>query len=691
MRAVSIARFQQILRKSFPNDHGFLKENRNKMGKLCRFSSSSDVEISVFDSLSEKCMPIKSDEIVKGQGGDIKGLAWYTCGPTVYDSAHLGHARTYLLLDFIQRAMLYHHKLQCVTAQHSPPLPPIFIMNITDVDDKILIRAKELNVSPLDLAKKYEKEFFEDMDALNVMRPTIITRVSEHVESSIIPYIEKIISNDMAYITNDGSVYFDVRAFEENSGYTNRYGKLVHRNKEETFFEWNENNNQNEKISSEKKDPRDFVLWKSRNNNEEDLSWNSPWSVGRPGWHIECSAMIESTMKQFKNHTIHIHAGGVDLKFPHHSNEIAQAEAYRDEAFFKDRKEWIPHWIHTGHLHINGLKMSKSLKNFITIRDMLVSDTNNSSLDSPADDFRCWCLGLSGSYRGPATYSKSRLVEASVARKKILRFLLDGEQWIKMSRETADIATVPWSELDYDLVQESVECETKIHQALLGSSTGDFDGPTILATMIKMAESGTKYIADVSEGSASTYPVNRMLNTLRQYLSVLGFTAKTVRAGIQNEMELHSISNDKLVEEIVKFRKSIRDIALHNLNGDSVKDVCKEILSLCDKFRDQNLPSSGIQVFDSDEINDRGWRYYVPVVSDGGSVPPKAPSISNIDKNEVTVNDMFRVGQYEAMFSAYDSSGFPTHNIDGSELSKRMIKKLSKKREGYRRRLENRV
>jgi hypothetical protein len=145
------------------------------------------------------------------------------------------------------------------------------------------------------------------------------------------------------------------------------------------------------------------------------------------------------------------------------------------------------------------------------------------------------------------------------------------------------------------------------------------------------------------------------------------------------------------VEEIVKFRKSIRDIALHNLNGDSVKDVCKEILSLCDKFRDQNLPSSGIQVFDSDEINDRGWRYYVPVVSDGGSVPPKAPSISNIDKNEVTVNDMFRVGQYEAMFSAYDSSGFPTHNIDGSELSKRMIKKLSKKREGYRRRLENRV
>lgn len=635
-------------------------------------------------------MPIKSEEIIKGEGEKVKGLAWYTCGPTVYDSAHLGHARTYVSLDFIQRAMLYHHNLQCATMQSNPPPPPIFIMNITDVDDKILLRAKELNVSPLDLAKKYEKEFFDDMDALNVMRPTIVTRVSEHVESSIIPYIEKIISNDMAYITSDGSVYFNVRAFEEFSGNMNRYGKLAHRNKEETFFEWNESNNQNDTLSNEKKDPRDFVLWKSRNNNTEELSWKSPWSVGRPGWHIECSAMIDSTMKQFSNHNIHVHAGGVDLKFPHHTNEIAQAEAYRDKAFLRGRKEWIPHWIHTGHLHINGLKMSKSLKNFITIKDILASDANGSSLDSSADDFRCWCLGLSGSYRGPATYSESRLIEANVARKKILRFLLDGELWIKRSKESIDVTTLPWSDLDYDLVQESVKSETTIHRALFGAASGDFDGPKILATMIHMAEYGTSYIADVGDGTASTYPLERMLKTLRRCLSILGFTDKTVRAGLETDVEHYSRSNEKLVEEIVQFRKSIRDAALRNLKHHDVQNVCKEILNICDKFRDQNLPSVGIQVFDSDEMENRGWRYYLPGVPDDGNVPSKAPSIDQFDKSQLTAENMFRVGQYKGIFSAYDDSGFPTRTIDGSELSKRMIKKLTKKREVYRQKLEDR-
>ena len=351
-----------------------------------------------------------------------KGYVWYTCGPTVYDDAHLGHARTYVCLDILQRALLHSHALF-----HQRP-KPIFIMNITNVDDKILNRAKERNVHPIALAQKYEAEFWEDMDSLNVMRPTIVTRVTDHVEDSIIPYIETIMAGGMAY-ERKGSVYFDVKAFEagqeEGQGRVNQYGKLAPHVQTTAAFhkqasEGDGDDAEAEAESDLKRDSRDFVLWKGRDGNsskEEPLIWNSPWGPGRPGWHIECSAMIESTMQKFqKTHQMYFHAGGVDLKFPHHTNEIAQAEAYHSslrasnnnsdkQTCCEERgREWIPHWIHTGHLHIEGRKMSKSLKNFITIRELLAQNdvvpnsdgttTHSSILESPADDFRTWCLGL---------------------------------------------------------------------------------------------------------------------------------------------------------------------------------------------------------------------------------------------------------------------------------------------------------
>jgi cysteinyl-tRNA synthetase len=733
------------------------------------FTGRNFSSLTLYDSLSESykslplSIPLSMSKEPKGESlfesstsKPELGLAWYTCGPTVYDSAHLGHARTYVSLDIIQRALLHNHKLQLSiqnsqSKQHlekgvTPIPPPIFIMNVTDVDDKILTRAKEQNIPPLQLARKFEQEFWEDMDALNVMRPTVVTRVTDHIESSIIPYIEKIERNGMAYVIDDDGVYFDVRAFESIKGCLNRYGKLssLKRESEEgdddTFFAWDnaDNEDREEKAgnSSPKKDPRDFVLWKRResvdteshdddsnsnsNSKREELCWDSPWGKGRPGWHIECSAMIESTMQAFDQYKIHVHAGGVDLKFPHHTNEIAQAEAYMHP---RNEEEWIPHWVHTGHLHIDGLKMSKSLKNFITIRDILETtsegefcdnEDTSSSFHSPADDFRLWCLGLSGSYRGPATYSKSRLVEAKVTREKILRFLIDGEQWLRQSKssENCNTYSANWTNEDHDLVQLASTCQVSCHRALLGLSSNsqegsevttcddfDFDGSSYLKSTIDLAEAGSRHTAEALTGERPLYPVEHALGVLRDCLAIVGFSDDTVRAGLSRKLEDNIVGgNEALVNELVEFRSTIREEALDCLqNSNTSKDsqaaaLSKMLLKTCDDLRDKNLPAIGIEVFDAGDTSPT-WRFGAPTsrtsfpsepdmeMKENNDEKRKRPDISATQ--DTNMANFFRVGRHEGSFLAFDCDGVPTHNADGSELSRRMLKKLVKKRDAF--------
>ena len=274
-------------------------------------------------------------------------VTWYMCGPTVYDSSHLGHAKTYICFDIIRRLMTdyfgYNVKL---------------CMNITDIDDKIIARSNEQKRDWNELSRHWETEFFKDMEALNVRLPNVITRVSEYVPE-IITFIDQIVKNGYAYESN-GSVYFDVLKFANEPNHT--YAKL-----EPTSFGDAQKLKEGEGALSaategDKRNAQDFALWKKSKPGEP--LWESPWGPGRPGWHIECSAMAHEIFKEFP---IDIHSGGCDLRFPHHDNELAQSEAYYG------CDNWIRHFWHTGHLHIDNLKMSKSLKNFLTIRDILAN------------------------------------------------------------------------------------------------------------------------------------------------------------------------------------------------------------------------------------------------------------------------------------------------------------------------------
>ena len=264
---------------------------------------------------------------------DENNVRMYVCGPTVYDRAHLGNARPAVVFDVLYRLLKIFYKN--VT----------YVRNITDVDDKIYKSAKEKNISIKELTKTTIEYYHEDMRALNVLDPDIEPLATDHI-IEMIEVIKKLIENKNAYVS-DGHVYFDVSSFEN-------YGVLSKKNLKDLI------SGVRIDISELKKNSLDFVLWKPVDENF-DVGWDSPWGKGRPGWHIECSAMSLKYLGEYFD----IHGGGIDLVFPHHENEIAQSCALRNGKFM------AKYWIHNGHLNVNGVKMSKSLGNFFTVRDIL--------------------------------------------------------------------------------------------------------------------------------------------------------------------------------------------------------------------------------------------------------------------------------------------------------------------------------
>lgn len=338
----------------------------------------------------------RKDEFVPIEKNKVK---MYSCGPTVYNYFHIGNARPFIIFDTLRNYLEYRG------------YEVTFVQNFTDVDDKIINRANEEGISPLEVADKYIKEYFVDADGLGIRRASVHPRVTECIED-IIEFIEELIQKGHAYEI-DGDVYYDTKSFDG-------YGKLSRQNMEEL------NAGARIDVDDRKKSPSDFALWKKKK--EGEIGWISPWGEGRPGWHIECSVMS----RKYLGDTIDIHSGGQDLIFPHHENEIAQSEG-------RSGKEFAHYWLHNGYININNQKMSKSLNNFFTAREI------SEVIDLEIVRF----FLLSAQYRNPVNFSQDLLDAAKSGMERLyntkhkVEFLLEQAQDMIKEDEKEFVSKLP--------------------------------------------------------------------------------------------------------------------------------------------------------------------------------------------------------------------------------------------------------
>lgn len=334
----------------------------------------------------------KKEEFVPLREGEVR---IYSCGPTVYDYFHVGNARPFIIFDTLRRYFEYKgYKVK-------------YVQNFTDIDDKMIKRANEEGIDISELGDRFIQEYFKDADALGIKRATYHPRATEHIEDMIV-FIQRLIDRGMAYNV-DGNVYFDTSAFPQ-------YGKLSGQRLEDLEA------GARIDVDEHKKNPMDFVLWKRQKPGEP--AWDSPWGKGRPGWHIECSVMA----MKYLGETIDIHSGGQDLIFPHHENEIAQSEGATGKPFAR-------YWIHNGYINIDNKKMSKSLGNFFTVRE----------LSKKFDLEAVRLFMLSAHYRNPINFSEELLKQAESALERLynakgnLEYLLKITEDKKMTQKEKEL------------------------------------------------------------------------------------------------------------------------------------------------------------------------------------------------------------------------------------------------------------
>ncbi len=318
-------------------------------------------------------------------------ISMYACGPTVYNFFHIGNARPFIVFDTLRRYLEYRgYKVT-------------FVQNFTDIDDKMIKKANEEGISVKELGDRFIKEYYQDADALGVERATVNPRATEHIKE-IIKLVKTLIEKGHAYASDNGDVYFSVRSYPD-------YGKLSGQNIDDL------ENGARVDPTEQKRDPLDFALWKGEKPGEP--SWPSPWGKGRPGWHIECSAMSMNILGE----SFDIHGGGQDLVFPHHENEIAQSEAATGKPF-------AHYWMHNGYINIDGIKMSKSLGNVFTVREL--------SKEFDLEAIRLFMLGAH--YRSPVNFSKEMIKQSETALSRLRtarKRLLEAERVNSSTEEDA--------------------------------------------------------------------------------------------------------------------------------------------------------------------------------------------------------------------------------------------------------------
>lgn len=441
----------------------------------------------------------KKEEFVPITPGEV---TMYVCGPTVYNFFHIGNGRTFIVFDTIRRYFEYRgYKVK-------------FVQNFTDIDDKMIKRANEEGLTVKKVGDKYIKEYYTDADALNIERATVNPRATEYI-GQIIKFVKDLIDKGYAYEV-DGDVYFSTKKFEG-------YGKLSGQNLDELQAGARIN------VDERKKDPMDFAIWKAKK--EGEPAWKCPWGEGRPGWHIECSCMAKNILGE----TIDIHAGGMDLAFPHHENEIAQSEALTGKPF-------AHYWLHSAYVNVNNKKMSKSLNNFFTARDVLK--------EYDADVIRF--LMLSCHYRIQLNYSTDLLdsAKASVARLYNaignLENLIDEVSRDKMNEEE----------------KKYLESLNKYREKYIEKMDDDFNTADAITAIFDLV----KDINTNINGESSKELAQGALALIRELGAPLGILQKSTKVDLADEAE----EIEGLIQQRQEARKN-RDFVL----ADKIRDDLK--------------------------------------------------------------------------------------------------------------------
>ncbi|MBU5323253.1 MAG: cysteine--tRNA ligase [Sarcina ventriculi] len=423
----------------------------------------------------------KKEEFKPLVAGKVK---MYVCGPTVYNFFHIGNGRTFIVFDTIRRYFEYRgYEVE-------------FVQNFTDIDDKMIKRANEENTTVKEVGDKYIKEYYEDADNLNIERATVNPRATEYI-TQIIDFVKGLVDKGFAYEV-DGDVYFSTKKFGD-------YGKLSGQNIEDL------QSGARISIDERKKDPMDFAIWKAQKPGEP--AWKSPWGMGRPGWHIECSCMAKNILGD----TIDIHAGGSDLAFPHHENEIAQSEALTGKTFAN-------YWLHSAFVNVNNQKMSKSLNNFLTARAAL------EKFDADVIRF----LMLSAHYRQQLNFSEELLLSAKASVERIYNTIYNLENLLDEVRTTHIT----------DEEKKYLQSLNKYKEKYIEKMDDDFNTADAITAIFDL-------IKDVNINvniDSSKELITGCLNLIRELGKPLGMLQKSTKVNLDDEIQ-------KLVNERQQARK----------------------------------------------------------------------------------------------------------------------------------------